>query len=149
MDWVTAAAFGKKIALLNSHFFFFMEQAPDNFLKRKRWVGKLGGGDGRRHDFDMRPLRMVEPHMQTLAAFLTLGQMLDQQAARHTTAIDMVHGNANEGRDLFGLHEIILRRISERLALKWHDALITATTLARGLHPVKSDREIALPEDAR
>ena len=77
-DRYEAAAFGQKIALFNPYFFFFMEQSPNDFLKRKRRVSKLCGGDSRRHDFDMLPFGMVEPYMQPLATFFPFGQMLHQ-----------------------------------------------------------------------
>ena len=59
-----------------------------------------------------------------------LGQMLDQHAARPpmgpviALAGELGHRQTHLRRDLFGLHEIGMRDLFERIALERHDALI-------------------------
>ena len=94
----------------------------------------------------MRPFGMVEPHMEPFTAFFALWQMLHQQTTSNAAAIDTVHRHANKGRNLFGLHEVVLRRIGQRFALKRDNTLIAATAFAGWLHSVKGNRKITLPE---
>ena len=149
MHGVATTALGQRVALLNAHFLFLVEQAPDNFFEWQCRIGKFGAGDRGGNDFHMLPFRMVKPDMQAFAAFFALRQMLDEQPARHTAAVHMVDGNANERRYLFRLHEIVRGGIRQRIALKRHNTLIPATAFNRWLHPVERDGKIAFAEDTK
>ena len=90
----------------------------------------------------MRPVGMVEPRVQPLAALLALGQMLEQQAAGDPVAVALLGREPDQARDLLRLREIALRRLAEVLALERHDALVALV----GDRLVEGDREIALAE---
>src|SRR3546814_5758412 len=69
----------------------------------------------------MLPFGMVEPGMKPLAPFLALGQMLEEQPARAAPVRPALHPQAHQRRDLFGLDEIALHGIGQRVAVERHD----------------------------
>ena len=72
----------------------------------------------------MRPVGMVEPGVQPLAALLAFGQMLEQQAAGDPAAVALFGREPDEARDLLRLGEIALRRLGQAAALQRDDALV-------------------------
>ena len=66
--------------------------------------------------------------MQPLAAFLALGQMLEEQAARDGAAVrPLGDPDAEQTGDLLRLDEIALGCGRQRFAVERHDALIAFT----------------------
>ncbi len=74
---------------------------------------------------------MIEPGVESIAAVLALGQMLEEQAARDMPAIGRARDtDADQRRNLLRLDEIILRRLGERRSVERHDALIALLVAA-------------------
>ena len=63
----------------------------------------------------MRPIGMIEPRMQPLAAFLALGKVLEQQPAGGPMLTALLRREAHEAGDLLRLGEIALRRLARFL----------------------------------
>ena len=80
----------------------------------------------------MRPVGMVEPRVQPLAALLALGQVLEQQAAGEPMAVALLRREPDQARDLLRLGEIALRRLAQVLALQRDDALVALLGDAAG-----------------
>lgn len=72
---------------------------------------------------------MLASRLDTLTALFAIGQMLHQYAARDAAAADMVDGDADKCRDLFGLVEILHGRFGKIGAFQRHDALIATAAL--------------------
>ena len=62
---------------LNTNLFLLVEQAPNNRLHRQRTIEQFFMAEAARKDRNMLPLGMIDSRMQTLAAFLAIGKMLD------------------------------------------------------------------------
>src|SRR4051812_23641409 len=78
---IAAAAAAELDASKGAHFLLLVEQPPDQIIQRKPWIRQLLRFHRSAHDGDMRPVRMVEPRMQSLTALFALGKMLKQEAA--------------------------------------------------------------------
>ncbi len=91
----------------------------------------------------MLPFGMVELDVQPLAAFLALGQVLEEQAARDGAAVGpLADPDAQQAGNLLRLDEIALGGGRQRIAVERHDALIAFA----GHRQVEGDRQIALAE---
>ncbi len=125
-----------------------MEQPPHQSVERQptieQFVVFYRAGKHR----DMPPFGVVELGMDSLAPFLALGQMLEDDPARDPSVIvpnfpaATSRREPNDRRDLLGLGEIALRREGQAAAFQRNDSLVAFL----GRCPIEGDRQIALAE---
>ena len=108
---IAAAAPPQRHRLERANLLLLVEQAPDQIVERQARIRQLLRLHRSGQDRDVRPVGMVEPRVQPLAALLAFGQMLEQQAAGDPMAVALFRppdargsGSAPTGRNSFAPH---------------------------------------------
>src|SRR5690606_33791295 len=92
-----------------------------------------------RENRDMLPFGVVHPYVEPLASFLTIGEVLDQEATGEGATIFGGRRRADQRRNLLASREIGFDRSRERIALERDHALIALA----GRRQLEGDREVA------
>ena len=114
MRQIAPAPLGQRRAFAHAHFLFLMEQPPQYIGQRQGGIGQFVGAQRVGQHLHMLPFGMIVTHMQPFPPDFAFGQMLEQQAGGDAPfARVMAGGDADQAGDLFGLEEIMLRRIGQ------------------------------------